>query len=82
MEGPREAIINKEYLFKNKISRNKFEENRRLVGRDTMKISSANEQAIIRHLWELTCSLARNWYGEKLVGVWSERKLVEWMELK
>lgn len=50
MEGTGEAIISKEYLFKNKISRNKLEQNRRLVGRDTMEVSSANEQAITRHL--------------------------------
>lgn len=50
MEGTGEAIINKEYLFKNKISRNKLKKNRRLVGRDTMEVFSANEQAIMRHL--------------------------------
>lgn len=45
------AIINKKYLFQNKVSRSKHKKNRRrLVDREAVEISSANEQTIIKHL--------------------------------
>lgn len=38
-------------MFQNKVSRGKLKKNRRrLVDRETVEISSANEQTIIKHL--------------------------------
>lgn len=49
VEGARIAIINKEYLFKNKESRSKLEKSKGWFA-EILEISLANEQTLTRHL--------------------------------